>query len=363
MSHQAVPPREETTRSEKCVKRQTEQEARKYERERAARRRRTRRLATRAGMLLIVASLLAGVGWWVLRPKPGTYVPSQGNAHISGEGVGFRYASDPPTSGPHFTGMARWGVHDQPVSKTLQIHNLEDGGVLVQHSCSDCDDLISKLKDVVRRYPDKIILAPYPGMKTRIALTAWSYVDREEETDMRRQNALWTGRVLGSSIGAMIALTLGAEAGELSSQAKALLDALERGPGPTKGDAVAPVTLVAASVEAAIAAECADQQGTFWPYHDRLFASGGIFALSAGSLKKYAAELGLDAAQFGQCVAAPQTREKVERETLAARAIGMTGTPAFLINGKRMIGAQPPEVFEQILEAMLKEREAERARP
>jgi protein-disulfide isomerase len=206
-------------------------------------------------------------------------------------------------------------------------------------------------------------------------------------------------------LGLVMTLGFGPMMAEAATQAEVLLEALERGPGPNKGDAAAPVTLVEfsdfqcsycrkfwrdtlpgieekyiragkvrfvyrhlailgpPSVEAAIAAECADQQGKFWAYHDRLFASGGIFALSEGSLKKYGAELGLDAAQFGQCMAAPQTQEKVERETLVGRAVGMTGTPAFLVNRKRMIGAQPPKVFDQILEATLKERAAERTRP
>ena len=222
---------------------------------------------------------------------------------------------------------------------------------------------------------------------------------------MHRQKVSWSVRAFGSALGVVIALAIGAEDGAAATQAEALLEALERGPGPSKGDAAAPVTLVEfsdfqcsycrkfwrdtlprieetyirtgkvrfvyrhlavlgpPSVEAAVAAECAHAQGKFWLYHDRLFSTGGIFALSEGSLKRYAADLGLDAARFSQCVAAPETQDKVERETMVARAIGMTGTPAFLINGKRMIGAQPPEVFEQILEAMLKERAAGRTRP
>jgi protein-disulfide isomerase len=222
---------------------------------------------------------------------------------------------------------------------------------------------------------------------------------------MCRQNVLRTVREIWCAIVLAITLTFGADAGQVPSQAEALLEALERGPGPSKGGAAAPVTLVEfsdfqcsycrkfwrdtlpgieekyirtgkvrfvyrhlvvlgpPSLEAAIAAECADEQGKFWPYHDRLFASGGVFALSEGSLKGYAAELGLDTTRFGQCLAAPQTKEKVETETLVGRAIGMTGTPAFLINGRRMIGAQPPKVFEQILDALLKEREAERTKP
>jgi len=129
---------------------------------------------------------VGGLGWWIFRPKPGTYVPSQGNAHVVGEAVAFRYASDPPTSGPHAGGTVPWGIHEQPIPKALQVHSLEDGGVLVQYNCTDCDDLVRNLKDIVRRYTDKVILAPYPAMKTRIALTAWSYLDAFEQFDEQR---------------------------------------------------------------------------------------------------------------------------------------------------------------------------------
>lgn len=174
------------TRMEKRERRRAAREARQAERARQSRKHRVRRFAARGVAVLIVAGLAAGLGWWVFRSKPGTYVTSQGNAHVTSEPVGFRYASDPPTSGPHAPGLAAWGIHEQPVPKLLQIHNLEDGGVLVQYNCTDCDDLVSKLKDIVRRYPDKVILAPYPGMKTRIALAAWSYLDVFDEFDEQR---------------------------------------------------------------------------------------------------------------------------------------------------------------------------------
>lgn len=172
--------------AEKHQRRQAAREARQAERAREARRNRFRRLARRGVFVLLLGGLAGGLGWWVLRPRPGTYVPSQGNAHVVGEAVGFRYASDPPTSGPHAGGSPSWGMHDRPIPKVLQVHALEDGGVLVQYNCADCDDLVRNLKDIVQRYPDKVILAPYPGMKARVALTAWSYVDIFEEFDERR---------------------------------------------------------------------------------------------------------------------------------------------------------------------------------
>lgn len=173
-------------RTEKRRQRQALKEARQAERARQGRKHRIQRFTRRGACALLIAGLLGGLGWWVFRPKPGTYVPSQGNAHVTTEPVAFRYASDPPTSGPHAGGSPSWGIHDRPIPKVLQVHALEDGGVLVQYNCTDCDDLVSKLTDIVRRYPDKIILAPYPGMKNRIALTAWSYIDSFDQFQERR---------------------------------------------------------------------------------------------------------------------------------------------------------------------------------
>jgi hypothetical protein len=67
----------------------------------------------------------------------------------------------------------------------LQVHNLEDGGVIVQYNCT-CPEVVEKLRGIVSRYDKYVILAPYPGMKPRIALTAWTRLDRLEKVDERR---------------------------------------------------------------------------------------------------------------------------------------------------------------------------------
>lgn len=175
-----------TLQIEKRQRRQAAKEARQAERTRQARKHSIQRVAVRSACVLILAGLAGGLGWWIFQPKPGAYVASQGNAHVVAEPAAFRYASDPPTSGPHAGGSPSWGIHDRPIPKVLQIHALEDGGVLVQYNCADCDDLVRNLKDIVRRYPDKVILAPYPGMKARVALTAWTYIDISDEFDERR---------------------------------------------------------------------------------------------------------------------------------------------------------------------------------
>ena len=141
----------------------------------------------------IVVVVAAVIGYFVYRSAaelPGVSFPDQGNLHIQLEtDAHVPYNSDPPTSGPHMPYVAPWGVHTEPVSKELQVHNLEDGGVVVQYSCpSGCPDLVEKLKAIVGRYPEHVLLAPYPGMKTRIALTAWTRLDAFDAFDEGRIN-------------------------------------------------------------------------------------------------------------------------------------------------------------------------------
>ena len=105
-------------------------------------------------------------------------MPTLGNTHItSAAASNVVYNTRPPTSDPHLDSLTRWGIHLQPIADELQVHNLEDGGVLVQYNCRDCDDLIRTLETLISRYPEKVILAPYPTMDARIALTAWGRID------------------------------------------------------------------------------------------------------------------------------------------------------------------------------------------
>ena len=73
----------------------------------------------------------------------------------------------------------------EPIDRELQVHNLEDGGVVVQYNC-ECPEIVAKLKAIVQRYDKHVVLAPYPGMKPKIALTAWTRIDTMEELDEAR---------------------------------------------------------------------------------------------------------------------------------------------------------------------------------
>src|SRR3989304_2448205 len=132
----------------------------------SGRTRKRRRSLVVGGVVLVLVGAAAA-------ERPGRAVPPLGTAPlVSQNDPHVPYNSDPPTSGPHLSYIAPWGIHTKPIPKELQVHNLEDGGVLVQYNC-DCPELVAKLRAIVERYDKYVILAPYPGMPSRIALTAW----------------------------------------------------------------------------------------------------------------------------------------------------------------------------------------------
>jgi len=154
----------------------------------AGRKGRRRLLATGLAVAVVAATF---VGYWAYRAAadlPGVKLPDQGNAHIQlATEPHVPYNSDPPTSGPHMPYIAPWGIHTEPIVRELQVHNLEDGGVMVQYHCATpCPDLVTRLTEIVRRYETQVILAPYPGMRTRIALTAWTRLDAFDDLDEAR---------------------------------------------------------------------------------------------------------------------------------------------------------------------------------
>ncbi|HTO08956.1 MAG TPA: thioredoxin domain-containing protein [Myxococcota bacterium] len=105
---------------------------------------------------------------------------------------------------------------------------------------------------------------------------------------------------------------------------------------------------------AAIAAVCAEQQGKFWEYHDLLFANQQ--ALGDADLEKYATDLGLDAGKFKTCRQDPASETRVNVDAVAARQAGLTGTPAFFVNGILISGARPIEDFTRWIDQELADK-------
>jgi hypothetical protein len=117
---------------------------------------------------------------------PGKEVPNLGNNHIQiPTDPHIPYNSVPPTSGPHLPYIAKWGISKTPIINELQVHNLEDGGVMIQYNCKNCDLLIAQLEKFTVKY-NRVIVAPYPDMKTPIAVTAWGRIDTMDQPDEAR---------------------------------------------------------------------------------------------------------------------------------------------------------------------------------
>ncbi|MFN3476038.1 MAG: DsbA family protein [Candidatus Methylomirabilales bacterium] len=108
------------------------------------------------------------------------------------------------------------------------------------------------------------------------------------------------------------------------------------------------------SVQAALAAECAGEQGKFWEYHDKLFAAQGPLAFTRVKLKQYAQELNLQIDAFSRCLESGKYAKKVEGETEVGQFLGARGTPTFFINGRLLIGAHPFETFEAVIQELEK---------
>ena len=105
--------------------------------------------------------------------------------------------------------------------------------------------------------------------------------------------------------------------------------------------------------KAAEAAECAGEQGKFWEMHDALFASQEQWSGQANAVelfKDMAGELGLDQGQFDACLDGGDYAAKVNADLQEGSAEGVTGTPAFRINGAALSGAQPFAAFQQQIE-------------
>jgi protein-disulfide isomerase len=105
------------------------------------------------------------------------------------------------------------------------------------------------------------------------------------------------------------------------------------------------------AVPAAEAANCAFEQGSFWEYHDKLFS--GELTLGQDAYLQYASSLGLDMENFEECVASRRYADEVQADFQYAANLGVQSTPTFFLNGIPIVGAQPYEVFKQIIDMEL----------
>jgi protein-disulfide isomerase len=103
--------------------------------------------------------------------------------------------------------------------------------------------------------------------------------------------------------------------------------------------------------KAAEAAMCANEQGKFWEYHDVLFKNQQT--LEVPQLKDHAKEVGLDGTNFSACLDSGKYKKSVDEDMAAGQKVGVSGTPAFFINGVMLSGAQPFDEFKRVIDQEL----------
>jgi protein-disulfide isomerase len=106
------------------------------------------------------------------------------------------------------------------------------------------------------------------------------------------------------------------------------------------------------AVTAHKAALAAAEEGRFWEMHRLLFAHQD--RLDAGAVREHAAALGIDLEVFDAYVASDEGVKAIQADRELARKLGVLGVPAFFVNGRLVAGAQPFEVFSQVIEEELK---------
>jgi protein-disulfide isomerase len=112
-----------------------------------------------------------------------------------------------------------------------------------------------------------------------------------------------------------------------------------------------PLSIHPNAVPAAIAADCARAHGKYWEMARAMF--GDQSRLAPPDLAHTAATLGMDSTAFRACMESPESRTEVDHDTADGRALGISGTPTFYVNGIMIVGAREADVFERTIDAEL----------
>jgi len=104
---------------------------------------------------------------------------------------------------------------------------------------------------------------------------------------------------------------------------------------------------------AAEAAVCMQDQGKFFEYHDKLFENNQ--ALEEADLKKYAVEVGGDAAKFDECLKSGKSKARVDKDMADGQKYGVSGAPTYFVNGEAVVGAVPYEEIKKAIDEALKD--------
>jgi len=112
-----------------------------------------------------------------------------------------------------------------------------------------------------------------------------------------------------------------------------------------------PLAMHPQAMPAALAAEAAREQGKFWEMHDLMFQNQS--QLAPAQFEAWAKQLGLDPKKFQAAVASPATRARVEEDARMGARFAAQGTPTLYVNCRQVVGAQPYEVFQKMVDEEL----------
>ena len=106
------------------------------------------------------------------------HYPEQERRHVERLPEGFRFNSNPPTSGPHDRTPAEWRVYARPQPELALIHNLEHGGIVVTHARDLPRATLRAIHEWRNEDPTAVIVAPSMMRNSRVVLRAWTHAAR-----------------------------------------------------------------------------------------------------------------------------------------------------------------------------------------
>lgn len=176
-------------------------------------------------LVVVTGALLVWLFKESSKPLPGEGVGDLGRDHVEA-GKEVSYNSNPPTSGPHYADWIRSGVYKEPRDDRYLVHSLEHGYVIMSYNCGykenalirsvyahgieeestpsaieatvsatlpssfrsdECHSLVDQLIVIYEnKGKKKLIVIPRPNLDSRLALTAWGYIDKFDEFDEAR---------------------------------------------------------------------------------------------------------------------------------------------------------------------------------
>jgi hypothetical protein len=182
---------------DQAAKREARMERQAAARAAGERRRRKQAMQRYAIITAVLIVLLGGATALLMRElnKPGQSVAAMPVRNHLGPGELYagEYNSDPPTSGPHSEQLPQFKVYTEPITKELQLHGLEDGGVMIHYKPDLDKATVDRLAGLATSYIERgpgggshVLMAPYPNLSHPIVLTAWRRIDRLDVFDEAR---------------------------------------------------------------------------------------------------------------------------------------------------------------------------------